>query len=43
MELVASTTRVLMLAMAEVKVSPAVALSLAVEAEVREAAVESVG
>lgn len=43
MEVVASRTRVLMEAMAEVKVSPAVALSAAVESAVREAAVESDG
>lgn len=42
MELVASTTRVLIVAMAEVKVSAAVELSVAVEEEDREAAVESV-
>jgi len=42
-ELVAATTRVFMEAMAEVKVEPAVVLSSAVEAEEREAAVESVG
>ena len=43
MELVASTTRVLMEAMAEVNVSPAAVLSASDDVGVRDAAVESVG
>ena len=42
MELVASTTRLLIEAMVEVNVSPAVVLSASDEAEVKDAAVESV-